>query len=315
MKRAFATASCAITLIATAAVTGCTDAATATEQGQGKKQSRSGQEQRLRDLTDAEELVLERAEAHLVRSCMKARGFTYWPGPFATVDERRSYAYVLDDTAWTKKHGYGGRLAKAAERARAEDPNTAYFNDLPHRDRLRYTDALEGEPDAATLTAELPGGGGTVETPATGCQAEARDRLYGGYERWFRAAKTAENLTPLYLDSLTSDRRFRRALTSWSTCMRKAGHAYASPEQLREQLPSLTEDLSEAAAHATEVELATTEATCAGPGRSGLADTARSLEREYRTKQLKRYAAPVATHQRLQLAALARAKNITDAKA
>ena len=300
MRRAFAM-KCAATVIVTGAAAGCTASATADPSGLAEGR-RTGP---VRDLTDTEEVVVERAEGLLVETCMVAKGFRYWVGPIASLDERRSYAYVLDDVAWVKEHGYGGRLAKAAEKARAEDPDVAYFNALSRADRIRYSRALEGMP-SDTLSVELPGGG-TVEAPASGCATEAKDELYGGYETWFRVSKTAESLTPLYLPDVMADKRFVRALTAWSSCMREAGHDYRSPDLIREELTTLTKGLSDTKAHAVEVELATAEATCAGNGESGLADTARALEREYREKKLSRYAADIATYERLRLAALARA--------
>jgi hypothetical protein len=262
-----------------------------------------------RDLTDAEQVVVERAEELLTRTCMAARGFDYWVGPVASVDERRSAVYVLDDIAWAKRHGFGGRLARAAERA--GNPNFAYANAFSRKDRVRYTRALEGRP-SDTVRVELPRGG-AVEGPARGCRAEAQGELYGDYETWFRVSTITENLAPLFLPDLMKDKRFVRALTSWSSCMREEGHDYRSPEHLRLELARSTQGMGDGPAHAVEVELATAEAVCAGDDASGLAATARALEREYRTKRLQPYADTIATHQRLRLAALARAEGVIGA--
>ncbi|WP_257004142.1 hypothetical protein [Streptomyces sp. SA15] len=299
MRRAFAM-KCAAAVIVTATTAGCT-ASAATEP--------SGNKGPGRDLTDAEQIVVERAEETLVRECMAAKGFKYWVWRIASVDERRSYAYVLDDVAWVKKHGYGGRLVKAAEKARAADPNAAYYNKFPRTERIRYTRAMEGMP-SDTISAELPGGA-RIEAPASGCQAEAKAELYGGYETWFRVSTAAENLTSLFVPALTADKRFVNAEKAWSSCMREAGHDYRSPGQLREELPALTKGLSDVKAHAVEVALATDEAVCASSGESGLADTARGLEREYREQKLKRYADAVATYRQMQRTALAHAEDIT----
>ncbi len=302
MRRAFAMR-CATAVIVTATAAGCT--ASATTEPAGSAASR-GTEQR-RDLTDAEQVVVERAEGLLTEKCMAAQGFTYWAGPITSVDERRSAVYVLDDITWVKKHGYGGRLARAAERA--GNPNFAYVNALSREDRVRYTRALEGR-SSDTVGIELPRGG-TVEGYAGGCRAEAQGELYGDAKTWFRVSTVTENLASLFLPDLMKDRRFTRALTSWSSCMREAGHDYRSPEHLRQELTRSTNGLGDRQAHAVEVELATAEAVCAGDDASGLAGTARALEREYRAKKLERYADTVVTHQQLRLAALARAEDIT----
>ncbi|AMW08158.1 hypothetical protein A4E84_00545 [Streptomyces qaidamensis] len=62
-----------------------------------------------------------------------------------------------------------------------------------------------------------------------------------------------------------------------------------------------------------EVRLAVAEATCAG--QTHLTRTIRALEAEYREKLLDRYGDAVATHQRMNLDALARAEKITGSAA
>ncbi|CAM5374918.1 hypothetical protein [Streptomyces coeruleorubidus] len=304
MRRAFATRFAAAVII-TATAAGCTASATTGPSGNSGSSS-TGQG---RDLTDAEQVVVERAEGLLTKKCMASRGFSYWVGPIASVDERKTAVYVLDDLAWVRKHGYGGRLVRAAERA--GNPNFAYSNAFPREDRVRYTRALEGMP-SDTVSVELPRGG-TVEGPAGGCRAEAQGELYGDHETWFRVSTITENLAPLFLPDLMKDKRFVHALASWSSCMRKKGHDYRSPEHLRLELARSTDAMSDGKAHAVEVELATAEAVCAGEDASGLAATARDLEHEYRAKKLGPYADTIATHQRLSLAALARAEDITGA--
>lgn len=304
MRRAFAMR-CAAAVIVTAAAAGCTASATTEPSGSTASQG-TGQG---RDLTDAEQVVVARAEGLLTKKCMAAQGFKYWVEPITSVDERKSAVYVLDDISWVRKHGYGGRLARAAERA--GNPNFTYFNAFSREDRVRYTRTLEGT-SSDTVSVELPRGG-TVEGYAGGCRAEAQGELYGDYETWFRVSTITENLGPLFLPDLMKDRRFVHALKSWSSCMHKAGHDYRSPEHLREELARSTDGLPDGKAHAVEVELATAEAVCAGDDASALADTARALEREYRAKKLKPYADTIATHQRLQHSALARAEDITGA--
>ncbi|MEU0188414.1 hypothetical protein ABZ250_00825 [Streptomyces afghaniensis] len=71
---------------------------------------------------------------------------------------------------------------------------------------------------------------------------------------------------------------------------------------ISDKLYALTAGLSPARAHATEVELAVAEATCAVE--TSLARTARALEREYRTEKLRRYSHDIALYQRMRLTAL-----------
>ncbi|WP_217213101.1 hypothetical protein [Streptomyces sp. AC550_RSS872] len=128
---------------------------------------------------------------------------------------------------------------------------------------------------------DLPAGG-TISTTSTGCLAEAKGNLYGDTATWFRVNKIATSLTPLYVPHLVKDPRFVKAVEAWSRCMREAGHAYASPDEIREDRHALTQGRSAARAHAAEVQLAVTEATCAV--KTSLGKTARALERKYRAK-------------------------------
>ncbi|WP_328868723.1 hypothetical protein OHT76_00645 [Streptomyces sp. NBC_00287] len=203
-------------------------------------------------------------------------------------------------------------MEKKAERARLADPNAAYANALPEADRIRYFKTLDGDLSKGELSVDLPAGG-TVSTTSTGCLSDAKGKLYGDTATWFRVNKIATSLTPLYVPDLVKDQRFVKAVTAWSRCMREAGHPYTSPDDIREERHALTQGMSAKRAHATEVELAVTEATCAVE--TSLGKTARALEREYRATKLQRYSEDMTAYQRMRLAALARAKNIIDSEA
>ncbi|MGX1908588.1 hypothetical protein ACWIID_06985 [Streptomyces phaeochromogenes] len=307
MGRALTFAStCLATVVVTLTAAGCTTEVDA-DSGAGTHGRSQGQE-----LTDAEQILVQRAEELLVKKCMERKGFSYWVGPTTSVEERGGYGYVLDDVGWAKKYGYGGQLEKEAVKARLNDPNLAYIEKLSPAEAVRYDKALAGDESGPTLSAELPGGG-TVRTPRDSCRADAKDQLYGDFETWFRVKKTAENLTPLFVPDLLRDKRLVKALRVWATCMREAGHPYADPPEVRAELEELTEGLSSEEAHSTEVELATTEAICATE--SSLADTARTLEREYRDKALRQYDDDFAAYQRMEVAALPRAEDITGSHA
>ncbi|MFJ6074289.1 hypothetical protein ACIQFU_26245 [Streptomyces sp. NPDC093065] len=261
----------------------------------------------VRDLTTAEEAVLDRAEGLLVRQCMAEAGFSFWPAAEDGTAEREGFGYVLDDVGWARKYGYGGQFAKKAEKARRSGPNVSYLNSLPRNRRMRYDATLGGRLAEDALTVELPQGG-TVRTPRDGCRAAAQGELYGDFATWFRVQAIATNLTPLFVPDLVRDKRFREAVGAWSACMRTKGHDYPDPPAVRAELPALTEGLDDAEAHAVEVRLAVDEATCATTTR--LAATGRALEREYRAEKTVRYREDVRTYQRLRLSALARAHEI-----
>jgi hypothetical protein len=312
MRRAISSA-CTATVIVTLAAAGCTT----NTSGQSDAARpwpgtvAEGAVNPVRELTDAEVILIERAEQLLVGACVEKAGFKYWPVPVTSVEERRSRGYVLSDVAWARKYGYGGQLEKKAEKIRRSDPNNAYANSLPEAERIRYSTTVDGDPSKGMLSVELPAGG-TVQTPRDGCWADTRERLYGDRATWFRVKKIATSLTPLYVPDLVKDKRLVNAVEAWARCMRAAGHDYADPNEISDKRYVLTEGLSPAQAHATEVELAVAEATCAV--KTSLARTARSLEREYRTQKTRRYSDDIAQYQRMRLTALARAKEVIESQ-
>ncbi|MFW6691117.1 hypothetical protein [Streptomyces sp. MAR4 CNX-425] len=262
---------------------------------------------RGRELTAAEQYLVDRSEELLVKKCMERGGFRYWVTQIPGVAEREGPGYVIDDIEWAKTHGYGGRLQRRADRARRNDPNSAYFETLSRAERIRYNVMLDGDFEKGTLTVELPAGG-TMRTPRESCSAQAQEQLYGDHPTWFRVDRIATNLTPLYANELMKDKRLLRAVAKWSACMRKAGQDYDDPQQIRAGLPDLTRGLGPGRAHAVEVELAVTEARCAR--RSALADTAHAVEDEHRAKATRRYREDIATWKHMSVTALARAHDI-----
>ncbi|MFD5098263.1 hypothetical protein [Streptomyces albidochromogenes] len=291
----------AAVLIFTVGAAGCSTPPT-------DEQHRSSRpEGRVRKLTAAEEALIDRAERLLVKECMERAGFRYWITGATSATERKAQGYVLDDIGWAKTYGYGGRLMRKAEAVRRNGPNASYANALRQEERIRYRTALDGEPSSGTLSVALPGGG-MIQTPRESCHTRAKEQLYGDFESWFRAEKVATNLTPLYVSDILKDKRFVRALETWSGCMSEKGHDYRTPAEIRVNLPMLTRGLSDTAAHAAEVRLAVDEVTCAKM--TSLPDTARAIEDEYRAKRTRQYREEIATYQRMRLAATARAKDV-----
>ncbi|MEU9922005.1 hypothetical protein AB0H51_12020 [Streptomyces griseoluteus] len=287
--------------VCAAALAGCT-AGVSTDQ-----RASQPSEQRLRELTVTEELLVERAEQQLVKKCMGKAGFRFWTRAVETAASRDGAGFVLDDVKWARTYGYGGQFRRDAEKARRDGPNGAYENALPQRERARYREVLDGSPSRGVLSASLPAGG-TVSTPRYSCFTQAKAYLYGDFATWFRVEKTATNLTPLYVPNLVKDKRFTKALAAWSRCMNDKGRHYSDPSDIRADLSRLTEGLSDTAAHAVEVHVAVDEAECARV--SSLADTARTLEGEYRAKKTRRFRGDIAAYQRMRLAALDRAGKV-----
>ncbi|MFJ4838596.1 hypothetical protein [Streptomyces sp. NPDC088746] len=307
MRRTFSISAAAV---AVACITAGCGAGTDVTTNSGKPPKRDTvtiSDNELRDLTVPEEMEIEYAEYALVKECMENEGFSYWVGPVASVDARKAGRYVIDDIAWAKKYGYGRPFDEAAEKERGEHPNVRYPNALPKKDRIRYNTALNGDYDDV-LRVDLPAGG-TIETPREGCWAGARTQLYGDLEAWFRAKKTITSLTPLYVPRILADERMKKTVGAWSHCMKEAGRPFSSPDEIREKRTANTAGMSSPEARAYEVELAVAEATCAA--KTNLGKTARRLEREHRSTLLKKYGKENAAYQRMGLAALSRARNLT----
>ncbi|GAA2485484.1 hypothetical protein GCM10010393_15630 [Streptomyces gobitricini] len=292
---------CAAALMVGAAATGCGAAAV------GPSGNSASPRPKARELTDAEQILIQRAEQTLVKKCVEEAGFKYWIGRLPTVDELKGTGYVLTDVDWAKRNGYGTRLQEKLQTIQRSDPNNTYARSLSQEERVRYSTALEGGPSSGMLTVELPGGG-TVQTPRDSCQVEAKRKLYGDFETWFQTEKTATNLSRVYVPVLLKDQRFVDAVEKWSACMREADHDYASPQEIRKRLPEVTKGMGRDEAFAQEVKLAVAEARCAT--RTPLSETALALQNEYRAKQPQQYRDAVVTYQHMSLAALQRAEDI-----
>ncbi|MFC9270674.1 hypothetical protein ACFTXJ_23210 [Streptomyces zhihengii] len=251
---------------------------------------------------------MQRAEQLLVKECMEEAGFSYWADVLPTPDDLRGGGYVLTDAAWAKRNGYGSPVRERLQRLQRDDPNHTYANALPENERGRYSRALGGDSSSSMVTAALPGGG-TVGIPRDSCLSDAKGRLYGDFEAWYRADRTVTHLARLYAAEVVEDGRTATALGAWSACMREAGHDYVDPPSVRDDLPSRTEGLTGDQAFAVEAELAVAEARCAT--RTPLAETLRALTAEYRAPLMTEYGDDVAAHRRMGLAALARAEDIT----
>ncbi|MEU2242698.1 hypothetical protein ABZ572_25190 [Streptomyces sp. NPDC018338] len=289
---------CAVALVLMTAATGCADrpaTGTGTGTGTGPRP----------EVSDTERALLRHTEQVLVERCMRAKGFSYRAGARPTPDESLTVGYLLTDAAWARRNGYGSRIAARVLAARKTDPNPLYVDGLPPERRAAYRRALDGGAGARTLSVEAPGGG-TIGRRLGGCEETAQNRLYGDPAAWFRAAKTATNLTRLYVSKLSRDPEFTSAQAAWAACMRRAGHPYATPSAARDALPTSGPEATDFAA---EVRLATAEAECAGS--SGFARTGTALERRYVDGLRGEYGDELDAYARLEHEALVRARSLT----
>lgn len=251
-------------------------------------------------LDDADALTA--AEQFLLRDCMRKAGFAYVVTDPRAVPEVRDFPYVIDDVSWARRHGYGTDLRRRQERAMADDPNERYFQSLPAQRKAAALAAANGtDPDRLTITTV---DGAQYGRDSHSCGSQAQQRLYGDLAGWFGARASMDAITAMRTGAVRAHPAFIRATRPWADCMRRSGHPHASPSSLRAALSDPRHPLPKA----TEIDLATGEATCAR--RAGLATTATALDRHYDTVLRARYPSVVATYERLRAAALPKARSI-----
>lgn len=244
--------------------------------------------------------ALRQARALLIRDCMRQRGFADYPTPDDTAESAEPEApYGYFDVRWARAHGYGSDLRAQDDVLARADPVRSYFERLaPARSAAALRAVNGASPDG--LRATLPGGG-VVRRSARSCTSDAEDRLYGDVRAWYRVSKIGDNLSGVWGGLVVGDRRFRRAVSRWSRCMRRSGHPARNPPAAR---------ASALAAGDRRIEIATAvaEATCAQ--RTGLAATARALDRSYRRAVRARWRPVLAARARMVRAAIPRARAV-----
>ena len=255
----------------------------------------------LRELAPAEAQLLHDAEQIAMRDCMARAGFTLVPTPLTPLPEMREFPYVLDDVAWARRHGYGTALERRAKAAAKSDPNQRYFASLPAGRKQAAVTALNGD-RTGELEARLPTGG-LLRRSDDGCTSEAERRVYGDLPTWYRVKRVFGVLVQQRRQKVTEDPRFTAAVSTWARCMARAGHSYPSPIEARSAGGMAHRPLAQAA----EISLAVAEATCAG---TGLAATARDLDRQYAAEIVAGNRETVAAKRRLEDEALPRARTI-----
>ncbi|MGW1561279.1 hypothetical protein ACWCQ1_32800 [Streptomyces sp. NPDC002144] len=301
---------CAVTAVASLALTGCTAGAPTARQTATAAAAAS----RLPDLTWAEGLRVSDAEQRLTAQCMRRHGFRFWEERTLSLTESRPVGYVQDDVVWAREHGYGSRIMAKEDRARLRNPNLAYRGTLPPARRIAYDAAMDGGREAALLKSRAPSGG-TITKQSGGCAAEAEKKLYGDPAAWFRTDTTVSNLRPLYVDKLLRDRQFTAAVRAWSRCMGRAGHSYPDPDAARQATRDHAAGQSraeEARSFAAETRIAVADATCA---RSvSLRSVGERREAHYVGELRGKYGAALDTYRQIGRRALARAERIAPAR-
>ncbi|MFJ8935024.1 hypothetical protein ACIRL0_04805 [Streptomyces sp. NPDC102365] len=261
-----------------------------------------------REPSAKESRLLDRAEQVLISRCMKARGFRYEVTDVigASGEGARSFPYAVDDVAWARAHGYGGREERLRAAAQQADPNQRYFHRLSPSARVAARTALTG-PSPVGLSVKAPTGM-TITASTKGCIADAERTLYADLDDWFRVKVITMNLRPVRETRVHKERRYTDAVRKWAACMRQAGRPYTSPDESRQAAARYAENMPAAEADAAETALAVTEATCATS--TPLARVSKALDRSHGEQLRTRYREELAERWRFQNAALPMARRL-----
>jgi hypothetical protein len=258
-----------------------------------------------RDISTADREKLHTAEQLLIQKCMKRYGFKTWPTPAqSSLPGSVDFPYVVTDENWARRHGYGSDIHESMLRLKRRDPNLRYFAKLSPERRTAALTALNGA-EPVGLEARMPSGG-VLRRSDRSCVSEAEATLYGDLRTWYRVKKVTESLSSLRTGRVLEDRRFRKATRPWALCMREHGFPYSTPEQARS---AALRGSDERGGREKEVRTATAEARCADE--TGLAATARRLDRLHEAAIEKQYSSEFGTRHTMESEALPRAAEIT----
>ena len=167
------------------------------------------------------------AQQRLATACMAQHGFRYQPAPPATAEDMahdNPMPFGLESVESLTSPSTTGTSA-----APTEDPTKS----------AKYSRALLGDP-TRLITAR--GAQLTVSRPATGCLAEAEQRLLGtGRARWIQLRILLFEAEQESLRQVNNDPGFRAVNARWQQCMHKAGFSWSDPQQLLNGLPRTTD--------------------------------------------------------------------------
>ncbi|WP_349879513.1 hypothetical protein ABIH81_06740 [Micromonospora sp. HUAS YX12] len=210
---------------------------------------------------------VEEIERRLVRRCLAEQGFQIFPEDAPPGDEpterQRPVSPDLTDAA---RVGYGLDPRRLPKVEGAAD-NSAYAK-TPDSYKSKLTTAKYG-PESEKVSFNAPDGA-KVAIPRAGCLGEVRSGLFGDLNEYIRLSFTASNLVRQGTSrEIEGDAQVQAALDRWRTCVQEAGYpdikGFADMKEKARQLyknidPSNGKALD--AALATEIKIATAEATC-----------------------------------------------------
>ncbi|WP_155251608.1 hypothetical protein [Salinispora cortesiana] len=206
-------------------------------------------------------------ERRLIRSCLVEKGFEIFPEesvpPKETDDSRPS---VSSDPVEAARVGYGYDPRRLPKPDSVAD-NSAYAK-TPDSYKSALTLAKYGPPSEA-VSFTTPNGT-IVDIPRAGCTGEIREALYGDLKEFLRLSFTAENLVRLDTSSgIKEHPKVLAVVGPWRKCVKEAGYSGIQfPRDMRDKARDLYKGIERSdeealdAAAASEIKIATVEATC-----------------------------------------------------
>lgn len=199
--------------------------------------------------------VIRSAEQRLTSQCMRAAGYSFTP---TSVSEDRSIPQdYSDDVERLRVDGYGLLEEQRATARLMRDEGVGSEVGVGGLGRNK---ALFGAPeDTVTVTVA----GLVVNAPRNGCVADAQKKLYGSVETAVLHDELISNSVSLALEKAQKDPAVVDAFENWRSCMQRRGYQNLdSRNAARGLAESKYDGLTDAAAHAEEIRIATDDAEC-----------------------------------------------------
>ncbi len=255
-------------------------------------------------------------EGRLVRSCLIKKGFEIFPEEIPRPKKSdNSQSSASTDPVEAARIGYGYDPRRLPKLDVAVD-NSAYEK-TPDSYKGELTLAKYG-PESETVSFTTPDGT-IVDMPRTGCVGEVRMALYGDLKEFLRLSFTAENLVRLDASNdIQKNPKVLALVDPWRECVKNAGYpGIQFPRDMRDKAKDLykgidlDDDKALDAAAASEIKIATAEATCTKS--VGLNEAVAAARAEGSVKSLAKYEADMVAWNTMVLKALAKAQEMLKA--
>lgn len=223
------------------------------------------------------------ATERAIAACMKTRGFSYTPIPYAPPSAENANNH-LGDVAYATQHGYGLTYAKGADETGGPASNTGPES-LSAAERAAYSLALLGQPllpdSQGPTVIQVERAGGAVSYRSDSCVSVGTQAVRGDLREWYLVSAQVEDMVNEVLRRVQTDAAFVAMDTQWKECMATAGLGRNSRVQRLTELEQNynTGRRSRADSVTEERRHAVADATCVQS--SGAVDLIRSLMTKY----------------------------------